>query len=144
MPFPSDDDLGLGKPWGTSIVWRYMGLDKFLDLIANSRLYFANVHNLTDQYEASLPADLARKHTELAEKEQAGELTEAEQALFEKMNQAIRASTLVNCWSIGKTESYALWKVYLGGAQAGVAIRTRLNNLRKAIKEGGDLDDLDI
>ena len=51
---------------------------------------------------------------------------------------------LVNCWSLGLTESYALWKVYLGGAQAGVAIRTSLNNLRKAIKEGGNLDNLDI
>ena len=84
MPFETHDDLG--KPWGTSIIWRYMGLDKFLDLITNSRLFFANVHSLTDQYEASLPSALARRHAELTEKGRAGELTEAEQILLEKMN----------------------------------------------------------
>lgn len=142
MPFKTHGHIG--APPGNAIIWRYMGLDKFLDLITHSRLFFANVYNLTDKYEASLPADLARKHSELAEKERSGRLTEVERALFEKMNRAIRAPTLVNCWSLGKTESYALWKVYLGGAQAGVTIRSNLYNLRKALEQGGDLDKLDF
>jgi hypothetical protein len=142
MPFKTHDDLG--KPRGNTIIWRYMGLDKFLDLITHSRLFFANVQNLTDQYEVSLPSDLARRHVELTEKERSSTLTEEEQDLLKRMSDAIHTLALVNCWSLGRTESYALWKVYLGGAQAGVAIRTTLSSLRKAIMEGSDLGGIDI
>jgi hypothetical protein len=142
MPFKSHGHIG--APAGNAIIWRYMGLDKFLDLITHSRLFFTNVHRLTDKYEASLPADLARKYSELAEKKRTTSLTDKEQELFDKLHRAIRASTLVNCWSLVKTETYALWKVYLGGAQAGVAIRSNLYNLRRALEQGGDLDKLDF
>jgi hypothetical protein len=142
MPFVSHDHIG--APPGNAIIWRYMGLDKFLDLIANSRLYFADVHSLPDKYEATLPDNLALKHAELIKKERADDLSSIDRSLLEKMNQAINATALVNCWSRGQTESYALWKVYLGGSQAGVAIRTDLSNLRRAIELGGDLDELEI
>jgi len=39
----------------------------------------------------------------------------------------------VNCWTISQHESYALWKIYLGGSKAGVAIRTTISKLRNSI-----------
>ncbi len=142
MPFATHEHLEV--PPGNAIIWRYMGLDKFLDLITNSRLFFTNVQNLTDKYETSLPANLARKRGELVEKERTGELVEAQPSTFEQTYRAIRETTLVNCWSLGRNESYALWKVYLRGARAGVAIRTSISNLREAITKGGELDNLEI
>ena len=40
-----------------TFLWRYMSLPKFLDLILNGRLYFADLVTLTkeDPYEGSLP-----------------------------------------------------------------------------------------
>ena len=134
MPFLTHEKLE--RVVGTTIIWRYMGLDKFLDLITNERLFFTDVRSLTDQREAKLPANLARKHVELIAKEQAKTLTAPERGLLEKINQAIRTRILVNCWSLDRNESYALWKVYLCGATAGVAIRTSVSNLKEAIENG--------
>lgn len=142
MPFAHHDHLEV--PRGNTIIWRYMGLDKFLDLITNSRLFFANVQSLSDKYEASLPANLARKRGELAEKERSGDISEQDLSTFEQKYRAVREKTVVNCWSLGRDESYALWKVYLRGAQAGVAIRTSISSLMEAIKQGGELENLDI
>jgi hypothetical protein len=94
------------------------------------------VRSLTDQREAKLPVNLARKHVELLAKEKAETLTTPERGLLEKINQAIRTRILVNCWSLDRNESYALWKVYLCGATAGVAIRTSVSNLKEAIENG--------
>lgn len=56
----------LDIPHGNNIIWRYMGLDKFLDLIVNDRLFFGNADKLTDDYEVSLPKSLIeRKKIEL-------------------------------------------------------------------------------
>ncbi len=34
---------------------------------------------------------------------------------------------LINCWSINPHESYALWKIYLGGEKNGVAVRSTIS-----------------
>ena len=46
---------GVPVPHGNSSVWRYWGLDKFLDLLVHSRLYFTNAERLTDRFEAMIP-----------------------------------------------------------------------------------------
>ncbi len=58
--------------------------------------------------------------------------------VFELNHQPMRELTLVNCWSIGRNESYALWKIYLAGAKSGVAIRTNISRIKKAIEIGKD------
>ena len=57
---------------------------------------------------------------------------------------SLRALTLLNCWTINKHESYALWKIYLGGSKSGVAIKTTVSRLERAIKKGKDSFDEDI
>lgn len=46
----------------------------------------------------------------------------------------MRGLTLVNCWSINRTESYALWKIYLEGSKTGVAVKSTVSKLKKAIE----------
>lgn len=129
----------LDTPHGNTVVWRYMGLDKFLDLIANQRLFFTNAQNLTDRHEVSLPANVVRKKKkDLIELGLSGQDLEEELAVFELNIRPMRDLTLVNCWSIGRNESYALWKIYLGGSKAGIAIRTNISRLKKALEGGRD------
>lgn len=129
----------LDIPHGNTVIWRYMGLDKFLDLITHNRLFFTNVQNLTDKYEVSLPANVVKKKKkELITQGLSGRDLEEEQALFEWDNRSMRNLTLVNCWSMNTNESYALWKIYLGGSKAGIAIRTSISRLKKALVSGRD------
>lgn len=141
MRFVNHDHLE--NPPGNTIIWRYMGLDKFLDLITHRRLFFTNAKNFTDGYEVSLPTNIVKaKRKELSAKGLSGRDLEEELATFEWTNRPMRELTLVNCWSLGRHESYALWKIYLSGSKAGVAIRTNISRLRKGIIGGNDpIDD---
>lgn len=136
---------GLRTPHGKKIVWRYMGLDKFLDLAVNRRLYFANASRLSDQYEVTLPPyTLKERENELRDRGLDGAALADELTAFEQAHRPLRRRTLVNCWSLGRHESYALWKIYLDGARTGVAIRTSVTALRKALENGGDPEPEDL
>ena len=114
-----------------------MGLDKFLDLLTQQRIYFTNARNFTDGYEVSLPQNIVRKkRKDLKQEGLTGRDLEEELAVFEWKHQPMRELTLVNCWSIGRYESYALWKIYLAGAKAGIAVRTNISRIKKAIEKG--------
>lgn len=39
---------------------------------------------------------------------------------------------------MGRNESYALWKIYIPGAKAGVAVRTNISRIKKAIERKND------
>jgi hypothetical protein len=67
-----------------------------------------------------------------------GQSLDHELEIFEDSKEPMKELTLVNCWSLGKAESYALWKIYLEGSAAGMAIRTTVSALRRSIEAGGD------
>jgi hypothetical protein len=143
MRFATHEHLEV--PPGNTIVWRYMGLDKFLDLITNSRLFFTSVNNLTDRYEMSLPTNIAKLEPgELERKGLSGSIFDENVGILDRKYQSLRKSTLVSCWSLGRDESYALWKIYLGGARAGLAIRTNISHLRDGLSSGGNIDSDEI
>ncbi len=135
----------LNTPHGSSIIWRYMELEKFLDLLINKRLFFTNANNFTDSYEISLPQNLVKSHRKrLMSEGFIGRDLDEEIARFEYTNRPMRDLTLVNCWSLGRNESYALWKIYLGGSKAGVAIRTNFSRLKKSISSESNIYPEDI
>ena len=143
MRFTTHEHLEV--PHGNTTVWRYMGLDKFLDLIANSRLFFTSVSNLTDRHEMSLPINIAELEAEeLEDRGISSDILNKEYRSIERRYQLIRKSALVNCWSLGRDESYALWKIYLGGAKAGLAIRTTVSRLREGLIRGENIDNDEV
>ena len=112
-----------------------MGLDQFLDFLVHKRLFFTNAKNLTDNYEVSLFKKIKlNKRKELEKKGLKGSELNGELAAFEYNHNPMRDLTLVNCWSLRRHESYALWKIYLDGANAGAAIRTNVKNLKESIE----------
>lgn len=94
------------------IIWKYMDLPKFLDLLENEHLYFCKVRILTDLYECSFP-----------------ELQKRTKAIND-----IKDLVFVNCWSISNQEDFALWKVYSNNNEYGVAIRTTVGKLKSCLQ----------
>ena len=135
----------LTEPAWNATIWRYMGLDKLIDLILSSSLFFTNSSKLTDKYEGGVP----RKNLESAEKllgDMSATSSDLDRALSDHIRkyQSYKDLTLVNCWSINPSESYALWKIYLGGSKSGVALKSNVKNLKEAINKGNDSFDEDI
>ena len=129
----------LDIPHGNTVIWRYIGLDKFLDLLMSQELFFSNAARMSDQYEGLIPK---RNQDYLLKSINSGVVT-IEDAEIERQKRikhihAFKELTLLNCWTINQSESYALWKIYLGGSKSGVAIRTTVSKLTKAIKKGND------
>ncbi len=116
-----------------------MALDKFLDLIITQKLFFTNAKRMTDKYEGTVPKR-NRQHYKRSLKEEGYSLHEANSEANSRywMVESMRAYTLLNCWTMSKNESYALWKIYLDGAKAGVAIKSTVSKLIRSIESGAD------
>jgi hypothetical protein len=63
---------------------------------------------------------------------------------YEQKLNLFRDYTLINRWSISSVESYPLWKIYLGGSKSGVAMRSTVSKLKKAIDGRSDSFNEDI
>lgn len=130
----------LEVPHGNSAVWRYMNTWKFRQFIENSTLFFPNANKLTDQYEVSLPDSVEQKKREELKKQGLyGRDLEEEMASFNWSTNPMKDLVLINCWSTSPHESYALWKIYLGGEKNGIAIRSTVSKLRRAVEKGKDV-----
>lgn len=116
-----------------------MAHEKFLDLMEDSRLFFANAGRLTDEYEVTVPdSTLRQKKTQLRSEGLTGRDLAEEMARFHWESNPMKDLVLINCWSMRRHESYALWKIYLGGESNGVAVRTTVGSLRSSIEKGKD------
>ena len=121
-------------PHGNANVWRYMNTWKFEQLLKTRALYFANANQLSDQYEVCVPeAVLAKKRQSLIEQGLGAKQLEDAMTAFHWSNRPEKAHVYINCWSVSPHESYALWKIYLGGEHNGVAIKTSFSQLRQAL-----------
>lgn len=131
----------LKEPHGNNYVWRYMSASKFERFLTESALYFCNAEQLTDKYEVAIPkstvlswrSELLKQGYSSADVE-----NEIQIRLASWQYGGLKSLTLINCWAMRTEESYALWKIYLGGSPDGVAIRTKYGNLTRAIKRGKD------
>lgn len=137
----SYDSNVLKRPHGNTVVWRYIGLDKLIDLLVTNELFFSNAASMSDKYEGKIPKKNVKyilknlkSQTEFFTEEEA--LTEG-RMLIEEAN-ANRNFAHINCWTINQHESYALWKIYLDGAKSGVAIKTTISKLEKSIKKNNN------
>lgn len=135
----------LNQPHGNTVIWRYLGMDKFLDLLVSQELFFSNAATMSDKYEGLVP----KRNQDYLLKSFKDDGLSKEDAEIERQKRlrqihSLKELTLLNCWTINQSESYALWKIYLGGSKSGVAIRTTVSKLTKAINNAVDEYDEDI
>ncbi|PLW83352.1 hypothetical protein CWI75_08125 [Kineobactrum sediminis] len=100
-----------------------MGVDKFFDLILNEHLVFNRADNFTDKNELLFDWISLDQHAS------GNELKQTE---FDQRCKSLKESAFVSSWSAQKNESFGLWKVYLGGNNPGVAIKTNYQDLIKS------------
>jgi len=138
-----DDRILDPNPSGNRVIWRYLTLEKFLDLILNSELFFTNLTRLTDKYEGTMYESNYRIAMSAAKKYDNSKEVIEEIIQEQREINNLRNFTLVNCWTLKRHESFALWKIYVGNGP-GVAIRTTISNLKRSINETKQNFDEDI
>lgn len=131
------------RPHGNAIIWRYMSLEKFLDLLINSQLFFSNLNRLTDKYEGTVYDENFNVKTD-SELKLTSDNLDVTQLNHNRLKIELSKNyTLVNCWTMRRHESYALWKIY-GGNNSSVAIKSTVSNLKASINQSKQTFDENI
>jgi len=108
-----------------TVVWRYMGFDKFIYLLANERLFFSRLTELSDKEEMMIPV-----FNELRELEK-GDGVPSDYAVMERQCREMAKNVFVSCWTESDGESFAQWKIY---GEAGVAVKSTVADLKKSVR----------
>ena len=119
----------LRLPPDTSIIWRYMDLWKFNEMLRRGSVFFSRADKQTDDLEGEYPEGL------LAEMERRfpGRFRSCDGQTYsylEVHTQKGRRSRLLSCWSLGATETKRMWVAYTNDCQASIAVRSTVGRLK--------------
>jgi hypothetical protein len=114
---------GIEVDWNEPL-WRYVKLDRFLEVVRTSRLYFAAATQFADPFEGAVAVQ-----TNLPPPDpRYAEMEHAERAFF-----ALKRMTKISCWHRADYESDAMWKLY-AEASKGIAMCTTPERMRQAFR----------
>ena len=109
------------------IVWRYMSLRRFEELVESNKLIFTALDKFDDRYEGH-----NTRVGNLLTNVKLGSAARVD--LYDKAFQTMRESSYVNCWTQGPAENAAFWEIYGKGGTA-VAIRSTYDKLRNVLPD---------
>ena len=117
----------------TLTVWKYMSLNKFVNLILTGTLHFNRIDNFEDIYEGTYPiANVVQRGKVYGESFPPQEMYDAIVA-YEKVR------LYVACFHINGFESAAMWKLY--AKDSGLAIKTTVKRLKECFhNENRDIE----
>ena len=111
------------RPSDDTVIWRYIGLDKFIDLLLSKTIKFTSASIALDQNEINwILKNL--EHTDEYKK-----YSESASYHIERL----RNSNFISCWTMKKIESRVLWATYLDNTKQGVAIKSTVGKFKESI-----------
>jgi len=124
----------LWLPEDTSIVWRYMDLWKFDEMLRRSSIFFSRADKETDRLEGEYPEGL------LAEMQRRfpGRLRSCNGRTYSYLEwhmEKERRSRLLSCWSLGPSETRRRWMTYTKDRQASIAVRSTTARLKGCFRD---------
>jgi hypothetical protein len=113
-------------------IWRYIDFTKLMSMLVNRTFFFCRSDLLDDRFEGSM----SRANLLERERQRAEGADEAAAQLWAELASRHRAEprrTYVNSWSMGRHESVALWRLYVGDRE-GIAIRSTFGRLARSLE----------
>jgi hypothetical protein len=125
---PVESHVYVLEPAEDAVVWRFLDMTKFRDLMANEELYFRRADRFAkDPNEGIPPDDWLRATLKLQKYVLADEV----KLSAEKGNLSqFREASYISCWHLFNEEDAEVWREF---APYGVAIRTRYGLLKDAL-----------
>jgi len=119
------------------ILWRYMGLHRFEELIRSKSFYFATAKQMDDPYEGSIPIqDAIRRHQRTNSAASARVKTYNQPELLSlDCFEALSKWHKISCWHASGHESDAMWRLYQHKNPEGIAIQTTASRLLNVLSE---------
>jgi len=112
-----------------TIVWKYLDLSKFLDLLLSKKLFMSRSDKFEDQYEGTFSEPTFEEIKKLA----------IDNPDFLKYYKTHREKVAVSSWHINEYESFAMWQIFTQNSE-GLAIQSTIGRLQKAVKPENNFD----
>ncbi|WP_281232081.1 hypothetical protein [Flavobacterium gelatinilyticum] len=112
-----------------TIVWKYLDLSKFLDLLLSKKLFMSRSDKFEDQYEGTFSEPTYEEIKKLA----------IDNPDFLNYYKTQREKTAISSWHINEYESFAMWQIFTKNNE-GLAIQSTIGRLQKAVKPENNFD----
>ena len=110
---PDDDNI---------IVWKYLDLSKFLEMLLSNRLFMSRSDKFEDQYEGTFSEPTYEEIKKIA----------ANNPKFLNYYKKHREKVVISSWHINEYESFAMWQIFTKNNE-GLAIQSTVGRLKKAL-----------
>ncbi|WP_438966949.1 hypothetical protein [Flavobacterium sp.] len=106
-----------------TIVWKYLDLSKFLDMLLSKRLFMSRSDKFEDQYEGTFSEPTFEEIKKIA----------ANNSKFLDYYKSHREKVVISSWHINEYESFAMWQIFTKNNE-GLAIQSTIGRLKKALE----------
>jgi hypothetical protein len=120
--YTNNPNITLPKNQDT-VVWKYLDLSKFLDLLLSEKLFMSRSDKFEDQYEGTFSEPTFEEIKKLS-------VNNPEFLDFYKSH---REKVVVSSWHINEYESFAMWQIFTQNSE-GLAIQSTIGRLQKALE----------
>lgn len=105
-----------------TIIWKYLDLSKFLDLLLSRKLFLSRSDKFEDQYEGTFSEPTFEEIKRLSENNPE----------FLSYYKSHREKVVVSSWHINEYESFAMWQIFTQNSE-GLAIQSTIGRLQQAL-----------
>ena len=106
-----------------TIVWKYLDLSKFLDLLLSKKLFMSRSDKFEDQYEGTFSEPTFEEIKKLSQ----------HNPEFLKFYKERREKVVISSWHINEYESFAMWQIFTQNNE-GLAIQSTVGRLQAALQ----------
>ena len=124
----SDKNIKLPENPDT-VIWKYLDLSKFVDLLLYKKLFLSRSDKFEDQYEGTFSEPTYEEIKKLAK----------DNPNFLDNYKTHRKNVVISSWHINEYESFAMWQIFTQKNE-GLAIQSTLGKLQKALKVDSDFE----
>ncbi|PJR04987.1 DUF2971 domain-containing protein [Avrilella dinanensis] len=111
-------------PAEDTIIWKYLDLSKFLDLLISEKLFMARSDKFEDQYEGTFSEPTYEEIKKLLE----------DNPEYLDAYKSKRKNIVISSWHANSYESYAMWQVFTKNNE-GLAIQSTVGRLKESLTE---------
>jgi hypothetical protein len=112
-----------------TIVWKYLDLSKFLDLLLSQKLFMSRSDKFEDQYEGTFSEPTYEEIKKLS----------VNNPEFLNYYKSHREKVVISSWHINEYESFAMWQIFTQNSE-GLAIQSTIRRLQKAMEVEKDFN----
>ena len=106
-----------------TIVWKYLDLSKFLDLLLSKKMFMSRSDKFEDQYEGTFSEPTFEEIKRIA----------ANNPEFLDYYKSHREKVAISSWHTNEYESFAMWQIFTKN-QEGLAIQSTIGKLKEALQ----------